>query len=76
MRMKPSRFWWQKNVWPLMKKNVKTRLSKWYEGKGFKIPVKSACIGCPFHDDNFWIDIEITTKRVCSAVEFDKDAYA
>ena len=46
---------------------------KWYEGKGFKIPVKSACIGCPFHDDNFWIDMRNNRpEEFANAVEFDK----
>lgn len=46
---------------------------KWYEGKGFKIPVKSACIGCPFHDDKFWIEMrDQRPKEFASAVEFDK----
>ena len=74
MRMKPSRFWWQKNVWPLIdKKMSREDCLKWYEGKGFKVPVKSACIGCPFHDDNFWIDMrDNRPKEFASAVEFDK----
>jgi hypothetical protein len=74
MRMKPSRFWWQKNVWPLIEKKMsRTDCLKWYEGKGFKIPVKSACIGCPFHDDKFWIDMrDNRPKEFASAVEFDK----
>ena len=74
MRMKPSRFWWQKNVWPLIdKKMSREECLKWYEGKGFKVPVKSACIGCPFHDDNFWIDMrDNRPKEFASAVEFDK----
>ena len=70
----PSRFWWQKNVWPLIdKKMSREDCLKWYEGKGFKIPVKSACIGCPFHDDKFWIDMrDNRPKEFASAVEFDK----
>jgi len=74
MRMKPSRFWWQKNKWPLIEKNMsRADCLKWYEGKGFKIPVKSACIGCPFHDDKFWIEMrDQRPKEFASAVEFDK----
>jgi hypothetical protein len=33
------------------KKMTREDCLKWYEGKGFNVPVKSACIGCPFHDD-------------------------
>ena len=74
MRMKPSRFWWQENRWPLIEKKMSRQdCLKWYEGKGFKIPVKSACIGCPFHDDNFWIDMRNNRpEEFASAVEFDK----
>jgi hypothetical protein len=75
MRMKPSRFWWQKNRWPLIEKKMsRTDCLKWYEGKGFKIPVKSACIGCPFHDDAFWLDMKNNRPdEFKEAVQFDKD---
>ena len=58
-RMKPSRDWWQKNRWPLIVKNMsRDDCLKWYEGKDLKRPAKSACIGCPFHDDHFWHDMK------------------
>ena len=75
VRMKPSRFWWQENRWPLLeKKMTRQHCLDWYEGKGFNVPVKSACIGCPFHDDNFWIDMrDNRPNEFKEAVFFDKN---
>jgi len=75
VRMKPSRFWWQENRWPLLeKKMTRQHCLDWYEGKGFNVPVKSACIGCPFHDDNFWIDMrDNRPNEFKEAVFFDKE---
>jgi hypothetical protein len=36
------------------------------------IPVKSACVGCPFHDNNEWRDIQRSPDEWKQAVEFDK----
>lgn len=74
MRMKPSRYWWQKNTWPLIEKNMSRQdCLKWYEGRGYRTPAKSACIGCPFHDDAFWLDMKNNRpKEFEKAVEFDK----
>jgi len=62
MRMKPSRDWWQKNRWPLIEKKMSRQdCLDWYKGKDYRTPAKSACIGCPFHDDKFWH--EMKTQR-------------
>jgi len=78
MRMKPSRFWWQKNRFPLIEKRISRQdCLDWYEGKGYKKPVKSACIGCPFHDDRFWIDMKANRpNEFQNAVDFDKEMRA
>jgi len=75
MRMKPSRFWWQCNRWPLIEKKMSREdCLKWYDNKNYKRPAKSACIGCPFHDDAFWIDMKKNRpKEFADAVQFDKE---
>jgi hypothetical protein len=75
LRIKPSRFWWQKNRWPLVEKNMSRKdCLEWYNEKDYKKPVKSACIGCPFHDDAFWVDMKNNRPdEFKEAVEFDKE---
>lgn len=58
-RIKPSRERWQMNRWPLVEKKLSRQdCLDWYNDKDYKRPAKSACIGCPFHDDPFWIDMK------------------
>ena len=30
----------------------------WLTSRGYPIPTKSACIGCPFHDNTAWLDMK------------------
>ena len=30
----------------------------WLEKKGYKVPPKSACLGCPYHNDEQWREIK------------------
>lgn len=75
MRMKPSRFWWIQNRWPLIEKKISRHdCLQWYEDKHYVKPVKSACIGCPFHDDAFWLEMKTNRpQEFREAVQFDKD---
>jgi len=41
----------------------------WMERRGYPVPPKSACIGCPFHSNRGWKDLNQDEFR--SAVEFD-----
>lgn len=55
IRMKPSREAWQLNRWPLIERRMSRRdCLAWLRRHGYPEPPKSACIGCPFHDDNRW----------------------
>lgn len=55
LRMKPSFETWQINRWPLIEMGM-TRHDclRWLERRGYPLPPKSACIGCPFHSDAHW----------------------
>ncbi len=55
VRMKPSREAWQRNRWPLMEERMTRRdCLAWLRDCGYPNPPKSACIGCPFHDNGRW----------------------
>lgn len=59
IRMKPSRVPWIKNTYPLIDKDMTRQDCILYLTKhGIKTPPKSACIGCPFHGDDFWRDMK------------------
>lgn len=55
VRMKPSREAWQVNRWPLIERRM-TRFDclRWLDRHDYPRPPKSACIGCPFHDNRRW----------------------
>lgn len=55
IRMKPSREAWQHNRWPLIEERMTRRdCLAWLRKRGYPDPPKSACIGCPFHDNARW----------------------
>lgn len=59
-RMAQARDAWITNRWPL----IEARMSRgdcyaWLKKHGYPIPPKSSCIGCPFHSDAFWRDMQI-----------------
>jgi hypothetical protein len=54
-RMRPARRQWITNCWPLIELGVSRRdCLRWLELHGYPEPPKSACIGCPFHNDDMW----------------------
>lgn len=54
-RMKPSFEDWQVNRWPLIEKRMSRRdCLAWLRRHDYPLPPKSACIGCPFHDNGRW----------------------
>jgi hypothetical protein len=54
-RAKPSRVDFIRHEHPLLDLRM-TRLDceRWLSRNGYKIPPKSACVGCPFHSDKEW----------------------
>lgn len=71
MRMKPSHEDFIAHRWPL----IEMRMSRgdcleWIKRNGFPQPPKSACIGCPFHDNEQWR--ALTPAEFAEAVEVDK----
>lgn len=57
-RMKPSRFGWIKNTWPLIDRNMDRKSClEWMAARNYPLAPRSACTFCPHHDDGFWIDM-------------------
>lgn len=62
-RMKISRIKWIDNRYPLIelgysRETTKKNCIAYLKSKNVPIPPKSACIGCPFHSDIYWIDLK------------------
>jgi len=58
-RMKDSRLKYMVNKWPLIDMNMDRQACKdWMEKHGFPIPPKSSCVGCPFHNDELWLEMK------------------
>ena len=74
VRMKPSREAWQANRWPLIEQRMSRRdCLAWLRRHDYPEPPKSACIGCPFHDDARWRFMrDHDTDAWIDAVEVDR----
>lgn len=58
-RMKPSRERWIVNRWPLIEKRMtRNDCLSWMANKGYPLPPKSSCIGCPFHSNQHWREMK------------------
>ena len=73
MRMKPSQNVWAVHEFPL----IDSRMSRqdclnWMERKGYPLPPKSSCIGCPYHSDHEWRLIKADPDSWADAVMLDK----
>ncbi len=54
-RMKPARQKYMVNRWPLIERNItRAECLSWLKANGYHEPPKSACIGCPFHNQAMW----------------------
>lgn len=73
-RVKTGQAGWEKLRYPLIEKNM-NRLDcmNWLARKGYPVPPKSSCIGCPFHSDQKWLDIKRNQPDEWQeAVEFER----
>jgi hypothetical protein len=58
-RMKPSRVKYMENTWPLIDLEMsRNDCMVWLKDKGYVVPPKSACLGCPYHNDAQWREIK------------------
>ena len=60
-RVKPSGAKWLVNHWPLISAGMSRQdCLNWMDARGYPRPPKSACIGCPFHNDAAWREMKET----------------
>ena len=60
-RQKPSKEAWITNVYPLLDRDMsRAQLVRWFgeHYPGRQLP-KSACIGCPYHNDHLWAEMKL-----------------
>jgi hypothetical protein len=73
-RCKPSTFGWVHNCYPLRELGwTRRHCEEWlWEHYQRRVP-KSACIGCPFHDDAYWRDMKLhRPEEWVEAIAFDQ----
>jgi hypothetical protein len=75
-RVKPSQVKFIENKYPLIDRNIsRDQCVEWMRSNGYPEPPKSACIGCPYHDDAYWLDMkENFPEDFADAVSFEKEA--
>lgn len=73
-RVRPNPKKWIENLYPLVDNGITREGCKnLLREVGLPIPGKSACIGCPYHDDAYWHDLKSNHPQEWrQAVEFDK----
>ena len=72
-RIKDPSFSWIRHEYPLIDRKI-TRQDclDWCEEKGYALPPRSACIGCPFKNHEEWRLLKETPEEWDDAVEFDE----
>lgn len=72
-RAKPPRERWVMHRWPLLERGM-TRMHciDWMAAKWQRVPPRSACSFCPFHDDAEWVALKNDPAAWAEAVEMDR----
>jgi len=73
-RMSESQDKWVVHRWPLIEKRMNRHdCQRYLEAHDVPIPPKSACIGCPFHDNTYWRRLkQEAPEEWKNAVDFDE----
>ena len=74
IRMKPSRQKYLEHRWPLIEKELhRGHCLAWFaENYPGRPLIKSACIGCPYHNNAQWREIKENANEWAEVVEFDR----
>src|SRR5690349_2062349 len=57
--MKPSRHHYIDHRWPLVEHGMsRCDCMRWLQRHGYRMPGKSACTFCPYHDDALWREMK------------------
>lgn len=73
-RMRDNREPWIRNRYPLVERNMsRVGCVWWLKQHSYPIPSKSACIGCPYHDNSYWQEMKINRPEEWrDAILFDE----
>lgn len=73
-RMRDSKVQYLRNRWPLIELLMsRNDCTNWLTRHGYPVPPKSACIGCPFHNDAMWREMKLRDPvSWADAVEVDR----
>lgn len=74
-RMKPSRVAWARHRWPLVDLRMnRNNCLNWMSVHGFPQPPRSACIYCPYHNDEEWKRLrDSEPEEFSKAAQFERD---
>lgn len=72
-RMRDPQFSWIRHEYPLIDRRL-TRHDclAWCEARGYPMPPRSACIGCPFKNQEEWRHLRTMPEEWADAVAFDE----
>lgn len=73
-RMKHAMFPWIVNQYPLVDRRMtRQNCLDWNKAHGYDLPPRSACIGCPYHNDEEWSRMKKhDPESWADAVDFDE----
>jgi hypothetical protein len=72
LRMKPSTDRWNTNIFPLIDVGMsRSDCLAWMKGYGYPEPVKSSCLGCPYHSNTQWREIKADPAAWADVLEVD-----
>lgn len=74
-RMKPSKDKFETVRWPLIEMSWSRETCKRYlEKHGMAVPMKSSCVGCPYHSNRYFLDMKRERPEEWNdVVAFDKE---
>ena len=74
IRMKPARDPWVQNRWPLIEKRLtRAHCLAWMHKHKFPKPPRSACVFCPFHNNDEWRRLKREEpESFAAAVDFER----
>jgi hypothetical protein len=72
IRAVPSKVKFERKVFPLLEARMTRRdCIKWLAERQYPIPTKSACLGCPFHDNDTWREIKKRPDDWADVIQVD-----
>lgn len=74
-RMATSRHFWQRLRYPLVERRMTRQdCADWLTARGLPVPQKSSCRHCPYHDNQYWLDMRLNRPEDWKKVaKFDND---